>query len=293
MVTSAGVGCDVDRGPTWSSRGRQGFLVMLLGQWAPSGAVLALCSQSSSGSSISPWHFNSFSFFPPHPFPMQTSVSQTSPQASHSSLTPLLSYWLHFPLPCGAWNELTAAIAALPSAHVPHTPGTAVGSPSPRAAQLSSAQPTCPLVPSSFLHPAALHTLCFQCRTRSGAQINSQVLNGCLEITLFNYYDDSLLLLSLLLLFNVIFASGSTSPTPQPLHGQVLAAHSVSLWSLCRTCPRLLSGPAAAAVTYCDKSRRNKTLPVLSSAFLLKAVGIMLSLEGVVNLRDLFRVQYG
>lgn len=88
--------------------------------------------------------------------------------------------------------------------------------PSAAPAQPSSAQPTCPLVPGSFPHPAALHTLCFQCRTRSGAQMNSQVLNGCLEIMLLTYADDSLLLLSLLLLFNVIFASGSTSPTPSP-----------------------------------------------------------------------------
>lgn len=128
-----------------------------------------------------------------------------------------------------------------------------------------------------------------------------------LEIMFLNYDDDSLLLLSLLLLlFNVIFASGSMSPTPQSLHGRVLAMHSVSLWSLCRTCPQLLSHPTAAAegasgpapVTYCDKSRRNKTLPVLSSlhhssAFLLRAVGVVLALEGFINLRDFLRVQYG
>lgn len=131
-------------------------------------------------------------------------------------------------------------------------------------------------MPGSLPHPAALHAPCFRCRTRSGAQINSHVLNGCLEITLFDYDDDSLLLLSLLLLFNVIFASGSTSPTPQPLHGRVLAAHAVSLWSVCRTCPRLPSHPTAAAegasgpapVTYCNKSRSNKALPVLSSLLL-------------------------
>lgn len=221
------------------------------------------------------------------------SVSQTSPRASCSSLVPWLRYWLRFPMLCGAWNGLTAgrlSSTELPLQHccqpMSHTPlelhwGSQKGAqPQPQcsssAARLSSAQPTCPPVPGSLPHPAALHALCFRCRTRSGAQINSHVLNGCLEITLFDYDDDSLLLLSLLLLFNVIFASGSTSPTPQPLHGRVLATHAVSLWSVCRTCPRLPSHPTAAAegasgpapVTYCNKSRSNKALPVLSSLLL-------------------------
>lgn len=53
--------------------------------------------------------------------------------------------------------------------------------------------------------------------------------------------------------------------------------------------PQWLTATKAGAIRHCQCSAAS----CCSSAFLLRVVGVVLALEGVVNLRDFLRVQYG